>query len=158
MTFSYWICIMIMYKYFRRIYQFYLLYLNQRNTNYELIYQANLYSFIPYFTTTMKNNNLLTCKVNQFYNKNQFVIFSKDNDNDFITFQSYESIICIIDYKNKTIQFWIDYDYSKTTWKHLNLFLKEYFTYDNRNRKLINKIIKDWHYNNYKIIYNEELR
>lgn len=100
----------------------------------------------------------INCKVNQFYNKNQFVIFSKDTENDFITFQSYESIICIIDYKNKTIQFWIDYDYSKTTWKHLNLFLKEYFTYDNRNRKLINKIIKDWYYNNYKIIYNEELR
>lgn len=105
----------------------------------------------------MNNNNLLTCKVNQFYNKNQFVITCDNNNNNFITFQSYNSIICIIDYKNKILTFWLDYDYSKTTSKHLYLFLKEYFIYQDYNKKIVNNLIKDWQYKDYKIIYNQDL-
>lgn len=99
-----------------------------------------------------------TLKVNQFYNKNQFVI-----DWEWKTiFQSYSSTICIIDFDNNTITFWIDFDYSKTTWKHLNLFLKDYIWLDECNRKIINKAIKDWFINNwyieYKVKYDENLR
>ena len=97
-------------------------------------------------------------KVKNFYQKNQFII-----DCDWKTiFQSYSSTICIIDFDNNTITFWIDFDYSKTTWKYLNLFLIDYIWLDNCNRKLINKAIKDWYINNwyieYKVIYDKELQ
>jgi hypothetical protein len=76
-------------------------------------------------------------------------------------FQSYNSIICIIERDKNLITFWRDYDYSKTTWKHLNLFLKEFIWLDECNRKLINKWIKDWQLNNwyidYSVIYDENI-
>jgi len=99
----------------------------------------------------------INCKVNQLYNKNQFVIFCKDTENDFITFQSYESTICIIDYENKIIQFWPDYDYSKTTSKHLKLFLRDYLNFHYENKKELEKAIKDWFIKDYKVILNYDL-
>lgn len=62
-------------------------------------------------------------RVEQFYNKNQFVIYGGDA---IVTFQSYNSIIAKID-KNGT--FWLgnDWNYSKTTLKHLYLFINDYF-------------------------------
>ena len=62
-------------------------------------------------------------KVQNFYNKNQFIIFGGDA---IVTFQSYNSIIAKID-KNGT--FWLgnDWNYSKTTLKHLYLFINDYF-------------------------------
>lgn len=62
-------------------------------------------------------------KVQQFYNKNQFIIYGGDA---IVTFQSYNSIIAKID-KNGT--FWLgnDWNYSKTTLKHLYLFINDYF-------------------------------
>lgn len=60
-------------------------------------------------------------KVEQFYNKNQFIIRS----NGEITFQSYDSTIAIIK-KNGQLVFGRDWDYSKTTLKHLYLFLQDY--------------------------------
>lgn len=100
------------------------------------------------------NTTTFNCKVNNFYNKNQFVI-----DCDWKTiFQSYESIICIIDYMNKTITFWIDYDYSKTTSKHLKLFLSDYLYFDYENKKELQKTIKDWFIKDYKVIFDENLR
>ena len=62
-------------------------------------------------------------KVQQFYNKNQFIIYGGDA---IVTLQSYNSIIAKID-KNGT--FWLgnDWNYSKTTLKHLYLFINDYF-------------------------------
>lgn len=65
-------------------------------------------------------------KVEQFENKNQFIII-----NDGKTyFQSYNSLIAVkyYDYdKGKNIlRFGRDWDYSKTTLKHLYLFLQYY--------------------------------
>lgn len=62
-------------------------------------------------------------RVQNFYNKNQFIIFGGDA---VVTFQSYNSIIAKID-KNGT--FWLgnDWNYSKTTLKHLYLFINDYF-------------------------------
>lgn len=87
-------------------------------------------------------------KVEQFNNKNQFIIVTNGKK----VFQSYDSTICIIDYSNKTITLGHDWDYSKTTSKHLYLFLDMYATDNNlvdelRNsknkRKVINKYIDD---------------
>ena len=64
-------------------------------------------------------------KVQNFYNKNHFVIFGSDA---IVTFQSYNSIIAKID-KNGTLFLGNDWNYSKTTLKHLYLFINNYFDY-----------------------------
>ncbi len=60
--------------------------------------------------------------IRQFYNKNQFIM----NDGKKIVFQSYDSIIAVIDKKTGKIVFGNDWDYSNTTRKHLYLFLNDY--------------------------------
>ena len=62
-------------------------------------------------------------KVQNFYNKNQFIITGGDA---MVTFQSYDSIIAQID-KKGTLILGNDWNYSKTTLKHLYLFLNDYF-------------------------------
>ena len=59
-------------------------------------------------------------KVEQFYNKNQFVIKTDKG----IVFQSYNSVIAI--YENGVLTLGKDWDYSKTTTKHLYLFINDY--------------------------------
>lgn len=102
----------------------------------------------------MKNS---TFKVNQFYNKNQFVI-----DWDWKTiFQSYDSTIAVMDYENKTLTIWIDWDYSKTTSKHFYLFLSDYCFLHWFNKKAVLNLIKDWSfkywYSDFKVVYDENL-
>ena len=63
-------------------------------------------------------------KVENFYNKNQFIIFGGDA---IVTFQSYNSIIAKIG-KNGTLTLGINWNYSKTTLKHLYLFINDYFS------------------------------
>lgn len=60
-------------------------------------------------------------RVEQFYNKNQFLI---KGDNG-VTFQSYSSTIANIN-KNGKLTLFSDWDYSHTTLKHLYLFLNDY--------------------------------
>lgn len=60
-------------------------------------------------------------RVEQFYNKNQFLIKGGNG----VTFQSYSSTIANISQKGKLTLF-SDWDYSHTTLKHLYLFLKDY--------------------------------
>ena len=61
-------------------------------------------------------------QIRQFYNKNQFIM----NDDKKIIFQSYDSIVAVIDKKSGEIVFGNDWDYSNTTRKHLYLFLNDY--------------------------------
>lgn len=61
-------------------------------------------------------------KVKQLENKNQFIILG---DNGEIEFQSYNSRIAKID-KNGTLELSSLWDYSKTTLKHLYIFLDKY--------------------------------
>ena len=63
--------------------------------------------------------------VRQFYNKNQFVITDYDGTNNTYYLQSYDSIVAKID-KKGLLTFGADWDYSKTTLKHLYLFLHDY--------------------------------
>ena len=51
---------------------------------------------------------------------NQFVI----EDGRKTIFQSYESMICTIDRDQRTITFFADWNYSRTTMRHLNTFLR----------------------------------
>lgn len=70
-------------------------------------------------------------KVEQFYNKNQFLIKGQNG----ITFQSYKSTIANID-ENGNLTLFTDWDYSHTTLKHLYLFIQDYFcklNYNTRN-------------------------
>lgn len=98
-----------------------------------------------------------TFKVKNFHHLNQFVL---ENDWTCI-FQSYNSTICKVDYFNKIIIFWKDYDYSRTTTKHLKLFLNEYLSNVFEKTKDIEKIIKDWIFNTpyseYKVALNYDL-
>lgn len=59
-------------------------------------------------------------KVEQFYNKNQFIIRSEDS----ITFQSYNSTIAML--KNGVLTLGSDWNYSTTTSKHLYKFINDY--------------------------------
>lgn len=66
---------------------------------------------------------------------NQFVI----EDGNKVYFQSYNSVVAKVDNGLMgTVTFGPDWDYSKTTMKHLNVFLKEYaprFGYMSANEK-----------------------
>ena len=52
---------------------------------------------------------------------NQFVI--TDTERDIQTFQSYDSPIVSIDYRNKVITVYPDYKYSQTTIRNRNIFM-----------------------------------
>ena len=54
-------------------------------------------------------------QIRQFYNKNQFIL----DDEKKIIFQSYDSIVAVIDKKSGEIVFGNDWDDSHTTRKHL---------------------------------------
>lgn len=78
-------------------------------------------------------------KVEQFYNKNQFVIYGGDA---IVTLQSYNSIVAKIN-KKGTLIFGNDWNYSKTTLKHLYLFLNDYkYLASDFTKKLIDKVLK----------------
>lgn len=93
-------------------------------------------------------------KVEQLENKNQFVILGNNGE---IEFQSYNSRIAKID-KSGTLELSIRWDYSKTTLKHLYIFLEKYMynlnnyiqndiknilVYSRNKRKDIQKLIDD---------------
>lgn len=61
-------------------------------------------------------------QIRQFYNKNQFIM----NDDKKIIFQSYDSIVAVIDKKTGELFFGNDWNYFYTTRKHLYLFLNDY--------------------------------
>lgn len=84
---------------------------------------------------------------------NQFVI--TDEEHNTITFQSYDSEIVRIDYHNETITIFPDYDYSVTTGKYRNKFMRDYCFGDMDTKKSFEyymelgaigryKIIKSW--------------
>lgn len=53
---------------------------------------------------------------------NQFVI----RDGNLLMFQSYSSLIAVVNYTTKEIILGEDWDYSKTTGKHRNIFFRDY--------------------------------
>ena len=76
-------------------------------------------------------------RVENLYNRNQFLIRVDGR----IYFQSYESIIAFI--HNDEIYIDVDFiNYSKTTSKHLYIFLREYAELNINNLKELNNFIK----------------
>ena len=65
-------------------------------------------------------------KVRQLENKNQFLM----EDEKQAIFQSYDSIIAIYDKEKHILTFGCDWDYSKTTLKHLYIYLRDVIYYD----------------------------
>lgn len=53
---------------------------------------------------------------------NQFVLYVGNK----MIFQSYDSIIATVDKTEKTVVLGMDWDYSKTTGKHRNIFFRDY--------------------------------
>lgn len=77
-------------------------------------------------------------KVENLENKNQFIIYGDDGA---IEFQSYNSRIARID-KNGVLSLSHHWDYSKTTLKHLYIFLDRYFyNMDNFTQKELKGIL-----------------
>lgn len=87
--------------------------------------------------------------VEQFYNKNQFLIKGQED----ITFQSYQSTIATID-KNGNLTLFTDWDYSHTTLKHLYLFIRDYFCKLNYNTR---DLLEDLEYSKNKKAFIQKL-
>lgn len=78
--------------------------------------------------------------VSQLHNKNQFILkYNNCGDPCFSVycFQSYATLIAIyVKEENKLYINWSMFDYSKTTLKHLKMFVNEYtpYTYENKQQ------------------------
>lgn len=78
-------------------------------------------------------------RVEQFYNKNQYLILGGDA---IVTLQSYNSIVASID-KKGNLNLGKDWDYSSTTLRHLYLFLQDnIYLMDEYSKKLTEDILK----------------
>lgn len=85
----------------------------------------------------MKVENLINDRGNKA--ANQFVIY---DDNGNVEFQSYDSLIARVSGNREVILF-PNWDYSQTTMKHLYIFLREFASWLNIDRKpSIEKAIK----------------
>lgn len=83
-------------------------------------------------------------KVQNFKNKNQYVLEDKKN----LQFQSYNSTVASIDKKNGNLILGIDWNYSQTTVKYLFMFLLE-------NINILNEKTKKYFFN-FKDIKNKK--
>ena len=71
---------------------------------------------------------------------NQFVI----HDGNALIFQSYSSLIAVVDYDTNEITLGEDWDYSVTTGKHRNIFFRDYANIsDLATKKGIEKALKN---------------
>lgn len=86
---------------------------------------------------------------------NQFVIM--DEKHNTITFQSYNSEIVRIDYHNSIMIIFPDYDYSVTTGKYRNKFMRDYGFRDMDNKKNFEYYMNHGAIGNYKIIKSWEV-
>ena len=103
----------------------------------------------------IKLDNLIKCRVEQLANKNQFVIEYNDytKNQKLITFQSYRTIICYYNPMTKSLYVnWHKWDYSKTTMKHLKMFINDYTCYHYDNKQQFMLFLK----NNEKVTLFEE--
>lgn len=74
--------------------------------------------------------------------KNQAVMIINTEDNHMEVFQSYDSLICKVDYNKKQIVVSNKWDYSITTLKYFYQFLREYVGIDSSCKKSIESAFK----------------
>ena len=85
----------------------------------------------------------LKCKVANLYNKNQFII-EVSTSKDYLIFQSYKSEVAIYCYDTRKLyvnEYYINY--SKTTSKHLYIFINEFTPFSVHNLNELRQAIKD---------------
>lgn len=76
---------------------------------------------------------------------NQFVI--RDYNNNIMMFQSYDSLIAVVDFINSKIYLGSDWDYSVTTGKHRNIFFRDYIRISQLStKKGLEKALKEGKY------------
>lgn len=85
--------------------------------------------------------NVLSVNGNPVINQN--IVRIESNDTNLLIFQSYESQIFTIDFVNKTIEFYRDYNASVTTNRYRNKILKELGFIDIATLKDLNNAIKE---------------
>ena len=85
--------------------------------------------------------DLIKVKVEQFLHRNQFIItYIGDDGTEYKCFQSYKTLIAVFtttpNHKHELIISWKNWDYSKTTLKHLKYFINRYtgFTYESKQQ------------------------
>ena len=94
-------------------------------------------------------------KISQFYGKDQFLVYH-DNFKK-VSLQSYDSLVAEYDIENHILKIFEHYNYSRTTSKYFNLFLKEIVLNEYDFKDLI-KIIKKEDNGNYKEIEYKKLK
>lgn len=129
-----------------------------------------LQSFIIWIVERQKNKALRKEKVNimshTYFNTTNLEIprTGRKVPNQFVTeidnkvyFQSYQSLIAVIDNKEKTIILTPDWNYSNTTAKYRNEFFKAYGLWNEmETTKGVQKAINDGKVGNYKVIYDKD--
>lgn len=74
-----------------------------------------------------------------------------------VYFQSYDSLIAVIDTKEKTVTITPDWNYSNTTAKYRNEFFKQYGIWGQmESTKGVQKAIDDGKVGIYKVIYDKQ--
>ena len=73
-------------------------------------------------------------------NKSNAMVIKEDN---ILKLVSYTKHVASYNMDTKEIILFKDWDYSRTTSKHINKFLNDYTTLENVNKALITKLIKD---------------
>ena len=99
----------------------------------------------------MKVKNMTSANGNKV--ANQFII----EDDNKVTFQSYNSEIVTIDYNAKIITVGYDWDYSTTTGKYRNMFMRDYGFRDMANKKSFEYYINLGAIGNYTIVKSWEV-
>ena len=90
---------------------------------------------------------------NVLWHVNQFDV-RIDNKN---YFYSYNSLCVIIDWDSSTIIFGRDWDYSRTTLKHLYAFMDDNYLSTLDNKKTIQKAIEDGKIGDYRVYFDNEM-
>ena len=85
---------------------------------------------------------------------NQFII---ENENVY-TFQSYNSVIAVVDFDNSTITIGYNWDYSTTTSRHRNAFFETLGLDELSDTANVREAIKNGSVAGYKVVYEEGLK
>ena len=83
-------------------------------------------------------------EVRQFHHQNQYEIFVTWNDGKYVIFQSYNTVIAVYSYDECKMYLSRDmWDYSRTTLRHLYLFIKIYTYYMPHSKSDIMDLLRE---------------
>lgn len=73
-------------------------------------------------------------------------------------FYSYNSLCCVLNFAEQRIVLGRDWDYSRTTLKHLYAFLWDNYFGNLADKKTIQKAIEDWKFEDWDVKYDAEMK